>query len=419
VNKTQKLKVLIIIEHNPFFSSSASSNRWRSLIDGIQPYNTGIYLLITGGFQSVEEWKAHGFSGYIGDVRYKYLNVLFNHYIWLRRLNRYVLRFLITPVVNREIYFQIIKERADIIWTSTNLEHLKIAVGLKDMGMVNAKSFLEMSEFFDIHRYNQGNALQKREGDRRQRFFENKAFYAYDGIALMTRTLYRHYDAFPGKKPNLLHLPMTVDLDRFSNPERIAAVNNLPKPYIAFIGIMDNKKDGVNILIDAFARILDNFPRQHLHLFGHYNYDTPGHLHQIKLLNLQDKIFWHGAIDRDEVPAILMKAELLVLPRPDSKQAQGGFPTKLGEYLASGKPVCVTTVGEIPDYLQDGESAFFAEPGSVDSFASAMRRALSDPENAQRVGANGRKVAEQHFNKDIQAKILYDFLQELVNDVPK
>ncbi len=59
---------------------------------------------------------------------------------------------------------------------------------------------------------------------------------------------------------------------------------------------------------------------------------------------------------------------------PDSKQAQGGFPTKLGEYLATGNPVCATTVGEIPDYLVDGESVYFAVPGSVDSFADAMLR---------------------------------------------
>jgi glycosyltransferase involved in cell wall biosynthesis len=116
---------------------------------------------------------------------------------------------------------------------------------------------------------------------------------------------------------------------------------------------------------------------------------------------------------RDAIPSIIGNADLLVLPRPDSKQAQGGFPTKLGEYLATGNPVCATSVGEIPDYLTDNESVFFAQPGSVESFAEAMRRALSDPENAKRVGLNGKKVAQKEFNKDIQAKKLHQFLLEL------
>ena len=136
-------------------------------------------------------------------------------------------------------------------------------------------------------------------------------------------------------------------------------------------------------------------------------------LELIKSFGLEDRVFWMKEYSRDAIPSIIGNADLLVLPRPDSKQAQGGFPTKLGEYLATGKPVCATTVGELPDYLIDNESVFFAQPGSVESFADAMRRALSDPENAKRVGMNGKKVAQKEFNKDIQAKKLHQFFLEL------
>ena len=84
----------------------------------------------------------------------------------------------------------------------------------------------------------------------------------------------------------------------------------------------------------------------------------------------------------------------------------------MGEYLATGNPVCVTKVGEIPDYLEDNVSAFMATPGDVDSFADAMDRALSNPDNAKKVGLAGREVAEREFNSEIQAKRLYEFLQE-------
>jgi hypothetical protein len=45
-----------------------------------------------------------------------------------------------------------------------------------------------------------------------------------------------------------------------------------------------------------------------------------------------------------------------------------------------------------------------------------MERALGDYENAKRVGANGKKVAEEHFNKDVQARKLMRFLEELNTD---
>jgi glycosyltransferase involved in cell wall biosynthesis len=70
-------------------------------------------------------------------------------------------------------------------------------------------------------------------------------------------------------------------------------------------------------------------------------------------------------------------------------------------------------VGEIPDYLTDGKSVYFAEPGSAASLAKAMERALSETENAVIVGAEGRKVAELRFNKDVQSRLLFDFLKNL------
>ncbi|EKB49149.1 glycosyltransferase family 4 protein [Cecembia lonarensis] len=274
-----------------------------------------------------------------------------------------------------------------------------------------------MSEFLDIHHYNKGNFLQRWQGDAKQRLFEKKAFFAYDGMALMTQTLVKHYQNFPNPQPKLLHLPMTVDLERFQSPKE--PLPEFQSPYIAFVGVMNDAKDGVSNLIKAFNSIKDKFPSHKVYLVGAWNYDTPIHLQLIKDLGLAKRVFWMKEYSREQIPNIICNADLLVLPRPDSKQAQGGFPTKLGEYLATGKPVCATRVGEIPDYLTDNESVFFAEPGSVESFADAMGRALGDYENAKRVGANGRKVAEEHFNKDVQARKLCDFLEKLEKQEPR
>jgi len=183
--------------------------------------------------------------------------------------------------------------------------------------------------------------------------------------------------------------------------------------YIAFTGTYTNQKDGVDVLIKAFNLIHNKFPKYQLLLAGFQHSDIDSQKELIRLYKLESRVKYLGIITKEDVPDFLSNANLLVLPRPDSRQAQGGFPTKLGEYLATGIPVCATTVGEIPDYLTDGESVYFAEPGSVDSFADAMRRALSNPSEAKRIGANGRKVAETHFNKDIQAQKLYAFLSNL------
>ena len=234
-----------------------------------------------------------------------------------------------------------------------------------------------------------------------------------DLFAVMTRTLITHYRKMVKPDAVFLHLPMTVDLSRF---ETRSIINDYSKPYIAYTGTFCNSKDGTNILIDAFAKIAQTYPDLHLYLAGFYHYDVSLQKEQITRHNLKQRITYLGILAKEQVPAFLQNSVLLVLPRPDSHQADGGFPTKLGEYLATGNPVCVTRVGEIPDYLEDNVSSFLAEPGNVDSFADAMHIALSDKKNAKRVGANGRKVAETHFSIDIQTRRLVSFLEENINN---
>jgi glycosyltransferase involved in cell wall biosynthesis len=401
------MKIIIIIKINPFFENSASANRWRTLIEGLAGLGVVFELLITGGYTNIKEFSESARIGSYKGINFYYLAFLFHHNIWLRRANTYLLNLMMKPWITYRVVKIVNRNQDAVVWTSSDLDSFSLATKLKKT-FPHIKTFLELSEFLDIHKLNKGNALQRQAADKRQSFFEQVGFYSYDGLALMTKTLYRHYQNFPKHGPKMLHLPMTVDLKRFS--KEVKSIEGFKKPYIAFVGVMDDNKEGVSILINAFSKITKEFPSHKLYLIGGWNYDTPIHKKLISDHGLDNIVFWKGEYNRDQIPAIIKNAALLVLPRPDSHQAQGGFPTKLGEYLATGNPVCATTVGEIPDYLIDNESAFMAEPGSVDSFADAMLRALNNKEKAVEVGKNGRKVAEQYFNMDVQSKILYDFL---------
>jgi glycosyltransferase involved in cell wall biosynthesis len=404
------MKVIIIIGTNPFYENSASGNRWRTLIEGLNSLGVKITLLIIGGYNSIDEIKTLKLEGTINGIQIKYVNFLYYGNIWFARMNSYILSKIISPLVRFRIYKIVSKNTDSILWTSSELEGFKITVGLKRR-FHELKTFLEMSEFLDIHKFNKSNIAHTKKAEYTQFYFENIAMQYYDGLALMTKTLYNHYSTFNFKKPELLHLPMTVDLNRFEGNKEL--LSGFKQPYIAFVGIMNNAKDGVDILIEAFAKINEKFPEFKLYLVGPWHYDTPDHLNMIKQYKLEDKIFWKGVHPRDEVTSIIKNANLLVLPRPDSKQAQGGFPTKLGEYLASGNPVCASAVGEIPDYLVDNESVYFAEPGSIESFSNAMNSALLNHEKSKQIGLNGKIVAENYFNSEKQSEILLKFLGKI------
>ena len=57
-------------------------------------------------------------------------------------------------------------------------------------------------------------------------------------------------------------------------------------------------------------------------------------------------------------------------------------------------------VGEIPEWLLDGETGFLVEPKDVDALAERLELLLNDPALAQRLGLRGRQVAEERFTLD-------------------
>ncbi|MEO7835038.1 MAG: glycosyltransferase family 4 protein, partial [Ginsengibacter sp.] len=110
-----------------------------------------------------------------------------------------------------------------------------------------------------------------------------------------------------------------------------------------------------------------------------------------------DIISFLGRKTAKEIPKILCDSDILVLARPDNNQAKAGFPTKLGEYLASGKPVVITDTGEVSRYLSNNISAYLARPDDVKDFAEKILFALSD-QNASKIGRKGFEIAKENFN---------------------
>ena len=384
------MKLLVVSKDNIFELNNASANRQRSLVENLEKADVQIsHFSINDSEKSI------------------------NNSALTRRYNQVldlVKEFVGWSIRKKELNNFIDEVEPDIIWLTNDYAITKSLLAKHDIS--GYCLFTEQSEFLDIHRIQKTNFIRTFFLDRQQKFFEKVVIGKLDGLALMTKKLMAHYSTNFNLEVPLLHLPMTVDLDRFTTTGQ--KPTELEVPYIAFVGVMNNIKDGVDILIDAFSRIADLFPEHKLYLIGPWQPDSPGHETQIKRLKLENRILWLGTYPRDVIPVILKNSNLLVLPRPNSKQAEGGFPTKLGEYLASNVPVCATKVGEIPDYLEDGKTAFFAEPGSIDSFANAMKNALSNQQLAAQVGAQGREVAEQEFNAEIQSQKLHEYFEKII-----
>ena len=104
-----------------------------------------------------------------------------------------------------------------------------------------------------------------------------------------------------------------------------------------------------------------------------------------------------GFVVRSDLPRLLAAADLLVQPGQPNEFNDYRFPSKLPEFLASGRPVILprSNVGLL---LKDGEEALVLERGDSADIANALQRLAADPELRARIGRRGREFALRNLD---------------------
>lgn len=222
----------------------------------------------------------------------------------------------------------------------------------------------------------------------------NRCLPALDGLFSITESLQEALVPHASSSVRASVLNMVVDTTRFE----VDGYVERRRGEVTYAGSLSFEKDGLGDLVEAMALLGEASPgAAHLSIYG-YPDDLERLRAKIAKHGVGGSVSYKGALSMQEVPEVLMSSDCLVLPRPDSLQARYGFPTKLGEYLASATPTVATTVGEIPRFLCDGVNAYLAQPGSPASISAAIDRALHDPARL-RVGRSGAALAADAFDK--------------------
>jgi len=168
---------------------------------------------------------------------------------------------------------------------------------------------------------------------------------------------------------------------------------------IVYVGTMYGQKDGVYDLVSAYSLIMHNFPLSRLVLVGDNTRKSLMRKVIEAVEHAQDpsRVIMTGILPKEKVYEVINSAYCLVLARPDSLQGQYGFPNKLGEYLATGRPVVITSVGDICLFLKNRVHAYISEPGNVNAFAQNLGDCLDDPVCASKIGKKGKELTYEIF----------------------
>lgn len=229
-----------------------------------------------------------------------------------------------------------------------------------------------------------------------------------NGLFVISQNL-RSYFIQHGVPEMRIHIiNIIVDANRFEGLER-----NSDRRYVCYCGNGNNRKDKVDELILSFKKVSELFPDVSLMIVGPKKQVYKEEKDNVELVNelgLNERVTFTGALPADRIPQILVNAEVLVLKRPDTLQNRAGFATKLGEYLASGSLVIASTVGDIPLFLNDGESALLVPPDDSAAFEKKLSWALSHCKESRAIGLCGRLVALSSFDSMNETRKLIDVI---------
>lgn len=165
-------------------------------------------------------------------------------------------------------------------------------------------------------------------------------------------------------------------------------------------------------MFDAFQLIQKTTKNVRLLLL---NFRSPGMIIPIKY---KDDILSFVEYDESKMAQILSICNAFWLPLCDCGANQGRFPIKLGIYLALGKPIIATRVGDAADILTKWQAGKVCNDNPND-LAETTINMIAQKDSIVEMGQNARRCAEDIFNWYKNTIQLENFYYEMSPNLDK
>ncbi len=213
-------------------------------------------------------------------------------------------------------------------------------------------------------------------------------------------------------------VPMGVDSRKF-NPDKkqnsgVRKLYGINDIFLLFIGRLSEVK-GVRYLIEAMPYVLNEYPEAKLLIVGDGE-SRQSLEEQVKELDLQNSVFFAGAIPNKNLPDYYAAADIFI--GPSIKTAYGdneGFGLTFVEASMSGCLVIGTDTGGIRDIIKDGETGFLVPQKDPAALAEKIVFVIKNRDNRTKVAKHGRDRCRKKYDWSVIASHYRKILQLLVN----
>jgi glycosyltransferase involved in cell wall biosynthesis len=186
---------------------------------------------------------------------------------------------------------------------------------------------------------------------------------------------------------------------------RLAAFAPSPGNFLIVTGARLSADKGINVLIEAAHRVVEQHPGARFIVFGAG--PEKHHLEQLIQMNDLGHAFALAGFN-DSLDQLLPNADIMALP-----SLTEGLPNIVLEASAAGVPVVATAVGGTPEAVVDGETGLLVAAEDPVALADAINKLLADPARRERMGRAGREFVRTEFSFAKQAQQYLELLARM------
>ena len=176
--------------------------------------------------------------------------------------------------------------------------------------------------------------------------------------------------------PNGINTDLYRDAVSYDDPNAFAMLGRL------------GERKGSYILVEATEKAVRENPSIKVVMAG------DGEIEKVRqcIIGLEDHISLPGWIDSGQKLDVLKNCSILILP-----SYHEGLPMAILEGMAAGKAVISTTVGAIPEVIEE-ENGILVEPGDADALADAMLKLAGNTDLIKEMGRKNIEKTENEFS---------------------
>ncbi len=238
-----------------------------------------------------------------------------------------------------------------------------------------------------------------------ERIITRLEFSQFNGIIAITQNLKKFFTEEIEINIRTTVVPILVDPFR-------PAKNCIISDNIVYSGSLSNRKDGIFTILKAFSLFAIVNKDAKLVLTGDLNNsgDKDKILEIVQNNGMGNRIFFTGYLHQDNLAELMSSARLLICLKPDNRQNRYNFATKLAEYLLSGRPVILTKIDPICEYLENRVSACIIN-SEINEIAKEIHFLFDNSVIADEIGKKGKLVAISKLNYQEHCLRMINFMQ--------